>query len=335
MVSAIPHPVRSPRWVLVYQGVNITTDISAMVLSVSYTDYLSELSGEVEIVVEDHDRRWQAPWYPALGDELNLAIGYRGEELLPCGDFQVDQLELAGPPDTFTMRCLAAFITPAMRARNSIGYEGRTLLEIAQTVAEKYGLAVISAPDVIDVAFARVTQKHETDLAFLKRLALEHDYDFTIRGSILVFYSRAALERLAPIETVSRPDLEGFEFRNRTHTTYRSAEVTYQEMISKSLIAQNAAATAPIPGADVLKVLSRCENGQQAILKAQAALHASNMFFVDASLTMPGSIEMASGSAIGLSGFGEFDGTYMVLIARHRLNRATGYTTHLEVSRVF
>ena len=335
MASAISFPVRSPEWVLTYQGVNITADISARVLSISYTDYLSELSGEVEVVIEDHDQRWQASWYPGLGDELKLAIGYRGEGLLPCGDFQIDQLELAGPPDTFTMRCLAAFITPAMRTLNSAGYEDQTLLGIAQTIGAKYGLAVISAPDVIDIAFERVTQKHETDLAFLKRLAVEHDYDFTIRGSILVFYSRTALEAIAPVQTVTRTDLEGFEFRNRTHTTYRAAQVTYQDLTSKSLIIQSAAAIAPIPTSDVLKVVSRCENGQQALLKAQAALNVHNMFFTEASLVMPGSIAMASGNTIELSGFGEFDGAYIILVARHRLDRAHGYTTRLEVSRVF
>jgi phage protein D len=306
-----------------------------MVLSISYTDYLSELSGEVEVVVEDHDQRWQASWYPTLGDELNLAIGYRGEGLLPCGDFQIDQLELAGPPDRFTMRCLAAFMTPAMRTLNSVGYEDQTLLGIAQTIGQKYGLAVISAPDVIDIAFARVTQKHETDLAFLKRLALEHDYDFTVRGSILVFYSRTALEAIAPVQAVTRTELEGFEFRNRTHTTYRAAQVAYQDLTSKSLIIQSAAAIAPIPTGDVLKIVPRCENGQQALLKAQAALDAHNMFFTEASLVMPGSIAMASGNTIEVSGFGEFDGTYVILVARHRLDRAHGYTTRLEVSRVF
>ncbi len=335
MVTAISYPVRAPQWVLTYEGVNITADISAMVLSISYTDYLSELSGEVEVVVEDHDQKWQASWYPALGDELNLAIGYRGEGLLPCGEFQVDQLELTGPPDTFTMRCLAAFITPAMRTRNSVGYEGQTLLGIAQTIAEKYGLALISGPDVIDIAFERVTQKHETDLAFLKRLAVEHDYDFTVRGSILVFYSRTALEAVTPIQTVTRTDLERFEFRNRTHTIYRAAQVAYQDLTAKSVIFQSVAASVPIPTGDALKLVSRCENGQQARLKAQAALHAHNMLFTEATLVMPGSIAMASGNTIEVSGFGEFDGIYIIVVARHRLDRAHGYTTHLEVSRVF
>ncbi len=335
MVAIVSLPVRAPQWALTYQGINITADISEMVLSISYTDYLSELSGEVEVVVEDRDQKWQASWYPTLGDELTLAIGYQGEGLLSCGSFQVDQLELAGPPDTFTLRCLAAFITPAMRTRNSVGYEGETLLGIARDIAAKYGLEVISAPDVIDMAFDRVTQKYETDLAFLKRLALEHSYDFTIRGLVLVFYSRASLETVVPIQTLSRTELESFEFRNRTHTTYRGSQVTYQDPTSKSLIIQSATSAAPIATGDVLKVVSRCENGQQALLRAQAALDAQNMWFIDANLVMPGSIAIASGNTLELSGFGEFDGAYIVLIARHRLDRAHGYTTHIEVSRVF
>ena len=335
MVSAISYPVRTPEWVLNYQGINITADISAMLLSISYTDYLSELSGELEFVIEDHDQRWQTSWYPTLRDEVSLAMGYHGEGLLPCGEFQIDQLELAGPPDTLVIRCLAAFITPAMQTPNSAGYENETLLGIAQTIGQKYGLAVIGTPDVIDIAFERVTQKHETDLAFLKRLALEHDYNFSIRGSILVFYARASLEAIPPVQTVTRTDVERFEFRNRTHAIYRAAEVVYHDLTTKPLIAQGVVATAPIPTGDVLKLVSRCENGQQALLRAQAALHSHNISFIEATVTMPGSVAMASGNTIALSGFGEFDGTYIILVANHRLDRAHGYTTRLEVTRVF
>ncbi len=306
-----------------------------MIVRISYTDHLSELSGDVELVVEDHNRMWQTSWYPGLGDEITLAIGYQGEGLLPCGDFQIDQLELTGPPDTFTMRCLAAFITPAMRTANSIGYEGQTLLGIAQVIAAKYGLSVISAPEVIDVSFERVTQKHETDLGFLKRLAVEYGYDFSVRGSVLVFYSVTALQAVVPTISVTRTDVERFEFRNRTHDTYPTAQVTYQNPFSKSLVVGNASTIAPIPTSDTIKMIARSENSQQALLKCEAALQATNMFFIEGILTMPGSIAMASGNTLQVSGFGEFDGIYIVLVARHLLDRAHGYVTRVEVSRVY
>jgi phage protein D len=334
MAFALSNPVRSPYWVLTYQGIDISAAVSRMVVSVAYRDYLSELSGELEIVFEDHARVWQASWYPGLGDRLNLAIGYRGEAMLRCGDFQIDQLELKGPPDTFTVRCLAAFITVSMRTAYSRGYEGQTLLEIAESVAARYDLSLISAPEVIDLTFDRVTQRHETDLTFLKRLALEHGYDFTVRGTQLIFYSRAALEAVAPLTQIARTDVESFQFRNRTHDIYRSAQVAFQNPSDKSLIVEGASAAASIPTADALKLVARCENSQQASLKAQAALSERNRYFVEGMLTMPGSIEMASGSTIQIAEFGEFDGTYIILEAHHELDRARGYVTRVEVSRV-
>ena len=86
-----------------------------------------------------------------------------------------------------------------------------------------------------------------------------------------------SLEAAAPVRTLSRTELNSFEFRNRTHTTYRGSQVTYQNPTTKSLIFQSVTATAPIPTGDLLKVVSRCENGQQALLRAQAALNAQNM----------------------------------------------------------
>jgi len=334
MAAAISYPVRSPQWVLTYGGVDVTADLMSSVASIGYTDYLSELSGEIEIVVEDRSHLWQTSWYPSVGDDLNLAIGYQNEGLMPCGDFQIDQLELSGPSDSFTIRGLAAFITPAMRTANSSGYEGQSLLEIAELIAAKYGMSVISAPDVIDIAYERVTQRHETDLAFLKRLAIENGYDFTVRGVMLVFYSRAALEATPALLTITRNNVEGFEFRNRTHGTYGSAQVTYQNANKKALITQTTGASTPFPINDVLKLIARAENSQQAAAKAQAALDIHNMHFVEANLTMPGSITMAAGSTIRISGFGQFDGTYLIEVARHQINRAHGYLTRLEVCRV-
>src|ERR1700690_2135955 len=96
IAAATASPVRSAEWVMNYQGIDITQQIAAMILSISYTDWLTDLSGEVEIVVEDNSRKWQGSWYPGLGDQIGLFIGYTGEGLLPCGQFQIDQLELAG-----------------------------------------------------------------------------------------------------------------------------------------------------------------------------------------------------------------------------------------------
>ncbi len=328
MAAGIMLPVRVPNWVITYQGVNITADISHMVRWISHTDRLGGAACEVEVGLEDRGQLWQGPWYPSLGDQLNLMIGYDGGELLPCGDFQVDELELERP-DLFHLRCISAFVTPAMRTANSLGYENQTLTQIAAAIATKYGLTVVGAPDQINVVFERVTQKRETDLSFLRRLANEHGYDFTIRGTQLVFYSRAAIEASAPIWTIGRSSVLEFRFLNRTRQVYKAAQVAYQSAPAKQLIVQTAAAATPAPTGDTLKLVRRCENGQQAALKAQAALHLCNMWFVEAEFVMPGTTLLVGGNAVSVAGWGAFDGTYLIERAVHRLERSGTRTATL------
>jgi phage protein D len=333
MSVAAGYPVRSPRWILNYAGRDITADISRMVISIAYHDYLASRAGEIEVELEDRDRLWQGPWYPALGDKLNLLIGYGGEPLLPCGDFEIDQLELEGPPDVFRLRCLAAYVTPAMRTPNSAAYENQSLLQIASTVAGKYQLSVVGVADPLNPIFARVTQKQESDLAFLTRLATSNGYDFTVRGGELVFYSRSALEAQPPLVTVTRGAVERFAFENRTRRVYKAAQVAYQDPATRSLIAASVAATS-IPTGDTCKLTPRCENGQQATLKAQAALHNGNAWFTNARLTLPGTTALSAGNTIALSGWGSFNDVYLIETARHSLSRRTGYSTEVEIRRV-
>ena len=71
-VAKVPHPV----FVLSYEQKNITSDITPYVRSVTYTDYLSGQSDELEVELEDADGRWARHWYPGKGDTLTLKIGY-------------------------------------------------------------------------------------------------------------------------------------------------------------------------------------------------------------------------------------------------------------------
>ena len=334
MGSLFEYPVRTPQWILTYEGVNITADISQMVVEIIYTDRLTGAAGEIEVELEDHERRWQGPWYPQEGDLTSLLIGYQNESLLPCGDFQVDDLELDLPPDTFRLRGLAAYVTPAMRTCNSAAYENQTLVQIASVIAGKYGLAVVAAPGMVNPAFGRVTQSSETDLEFLHRLARAHDYNFTIRGAQMVFYDRAALEARSAAISISRSDLLRGGFRSKTHRTYKAAEVSYQNPASKQLVTRTVEAVPVPPTGDTLKLAVRCENGQQALVKAQSALHGANMLQTTARLELPGSPALCAGNTATLSGFGAHDGIYLIEIARHRLSRASGYTTEVKLRRV-
>jgi phage protein D len=98
------------------------------------------------------------------------------------------------------------------------------------------------------------------------------------------------------------------------------------------LISQSASAQTPT--GDTLKIVGRVENSQQAIARAAAALNLHNMVFVEAAVEGPGIPIAVSGNVFQLSGWGAFDGRYLVDTARHRIDRATGYTTAYSARRL-
>jgi uncharacterized protein len=343
--GALSYPVRQPAWVLTYSGQNITADITTMVTKISYSDtsgahhqhrggrHSTHETDEVEVTLEDRDRRWQGPSFPVRGDIVSLQIGYDGEQFLDCGDFQVDELELKGPPDTFYLKCIAAVITPTLRTPRSVAYENQTLQQIAGMVAARNGLSVTGAPQNVNVSWQRISQGHETDLYFLRRLALAHNYDFTVRGTQLIFYARTPLESQATVATVDRTQTKTFEFKTKTQRLYRSASVTYQHPYQKNLISATSG-DQDSPTADDLHIVARCENPQQAQLKADSALHDANMLEVTGRLETEGTVLLVAGVNITIQGFAAFDGNYHIQSSKHRLERSSGYTTEIEVRQL-
>ncbi|MCR9267469.1 MAG: hypothetical protein NXI03_07845, partial [Alphaproteobacteria bacterium] len=109
---------------LVYEGVDISADIAPFVIRVTYSDQAHGESDEIEVELEDRDHRWINGWYPAKGDRITLHLGYDGQPLMPCGDFEVDDVEWEAPPDIVRLKGLAAGITSALRTENTIAYEG-------------------------------------------------------------------------------------------------------------------------------------------------------------------------------------------------------------------
>jgi phage protein D len=327
--ATLAYSVRTPVWVLTYAGVNITADITSMVETIVYESHEQHLADEVQMVLEDRDQRWQGPWFPAYGDAVTLQIGYAAEPLLPCGSFQVDELELQGPPDVVHLRCIAAGITPALRTPTSARFEAQTLAQIAATVAARHSFTVVDAPTTASLSFKRVTQRNETDLTFLHRLANAYNYDFSVRGSQLIFYPRGALEAVAPVLTLQRSDLTSFAFKGSTRQVYQAAQVSYQNPVTKTLITQIATDPNAVTG-DTLNLTQRTESATDASARAAAALHRHNMLQATTRLTMPGLPTVVAGNNIAVQGFGQNDGVYLVTAARHRLDRATGYTTEAD-----
>jgi phage protein D len=338
--------VQIPAWNIMYGGTQVAGNLLTHSQHVHYDEAIGGKANVLEIQVEDSARAW-ANNPPVIGTALSLSIGYQGQSLVSCGNFEVDEWEAEGPPDTFLIRAIQAGVTHAIRTSYSQPYEGQTLTSIAKTIAAKYGMSVSIDAVNPDVPYQHITQRLESDLAFLHRLANGQNYEFTIRGDQLVFYSRPKLDAKTissltdkNAQYIYKTDSTRFRIHQQHHgdKTYKKAVVMYFDPLSKKLLqaTANAAATATqgvdLGLQDTLLVRERIENAQQATLRAQAHLHAANMHVLKGEIIIPGSMVYRAGNPVMLSGFGTALDSIKWIIneGKHRLDR-NGYKTSLEL----
>lgn len=316
-----------PIFELFYEQKNITKDVSPYVTSIEYTDVEHGESDELQISFEDSEKLWQGAWIPVKGDSLRAYIGYESEKLLNCGEFEIDELEYDTPPDVITVKGLATGIKKPLRQKNSVGYENKTLKQIAKEFADKHGYTLVG--EIADVRVDRITQHQERDLTFLTKLAEQYGYIFKIAENNLVFYDVKKLKGAKPMQIFEKSDLISINLREKTSQKYKSVQVSYFDPKKKKTVKATARNENVVKG-DTLKITVRCSDKKQAIVKAKAALNTADTK-IEGSLEFVGNPYLVAGSNIELKGIGHFSGKYHIKSARHVLDRSTGYKTYCEV----
>lgn len=322
----VPHPT----WDLILNSRNITRDLDKYVLSVTYEDHEEGEADTVDIALEDKEGKFRGEWYPTKGDTLGLRIGYQGGPFIDCGSFEVDEIGYGGPPDALTFRAIAAGVKEPRRTRQAKAYENTTLKGLAEAVARRAKLALVGAVEAIPIR--RVNQVREGDLEFLRRVADEYGYAFSVKGRQMVFFKRSALAASAPALALDRKDFSQYSFRDKIMEVAAGAEVAYHDPKTKTVKNGKAKATGST-SADTVKLTVRAESSAQAQAKADAALEAANREATTCEGTIYGHLKVLAGASLSLAGFGALSGQYHVKRSRHTLDRAGGYRTEFEARR--
>lgn len=317
----------TPIFKIEYNQKDITKDVSNQVLNIEYTDFEHGQSDEITITFDDTQKLWQSSWIPSKGDSLRVFIGYEGEKLLNCGVFEIDEIEFATPPDILTVKALATGITKALRQNNSVAYENKTLKQIASEIAQKHSLTLVG--EIEDVRVERITQNQERDLTFLKKLAEQYGYIFKIAEGNLVFYKTEKLTGADAAKILYRTDLTRITLSEKTSKNYKAVTVSYHNPKTGKKITATAKNEKCVKG-DTLKITERCENKQQALLKAKAALAKGNNT-IEGSIDLVGTPNLIAGLNVELKDLGYFSGKYHIIQTRHFIDRTSGYGTSLEV----
>lgn len=317
----------TPTFKLEYNQKNITKDVSDYVISIDYADYEHGQSDEISITFEDSEGIWNGAWLPSKGDALRLFIGYVGEKLLNCGIFEIDEIEYETPPDILTVKALATGIKKSFRQENSVGYENKTLKQIANEVAKRHDLTLVG--EIEDIKVERITQDHERDLTFLKRLAEQYGYIFKISENNLVFYKTEKLITAESAKIIYKSDVTSARFIEKTSHLYKSVSVAYRNPKTGKDVTATARNENCVKG-DTLKLSTRAENKQQALIMAKSALQKGN-YTIEGSLYMMGNPFFVAGLNVETKNFGYFSGKYHITEAHHHIDFSLGYSTNLEV----
>jgi uncharacterized protein len=325
--------VAKPYFKILYNGKDITYDVSRYLLSLQYVDHTEGESDELTITLEDTDELWQNQWYPEKGATLYAEIGIQGGEVLQCGTFEIDEPEMSGPPSIVSIRALAIGIHGKLKTKKGgRNHEGKTLSQIVHTLAATNGYTVQGT--ITDIRFGRISQNRETDLQFLARLAAEYGHYFSIRGKIMTFTNYSSLESRAASFSLKKTDLILYNFRDKTSGIYKRARVRFHNPERNVLVDYQTPDEPDIETDNDLEIETKAENQQQAEAKAKAALHRSNTLMQSGNITFPGNTYACAGNNVELSGFGKLSGTYFFLTTTHTIDQSSGWICEGEIKRV-
>jgi hypothetical protein len=320
---------------ILYENVDITTDIAPWLLGVEYTDSIDK-ADDLQLNIWD-DGRWRGAWAPTEGAKLSaeLHISEGGQTArIQCGTFAIDEIEYSGPPTTACIKATSAWVTTALRREQKTrAWESITLKGIAETVAKKAGLQLLySARN--NPTYNRIDQCRKGDLEWLRHLATREGLRVKVSDGQLILYSQEEFDAMSGIETLHWGDgrIIGYRFATGITTGYSKCKCKWRDPHSKKVhefeyIPDDAPATG-----QTLRINERCESEAEAERVGKHRLQAKNRRLKDGSLDLVGDIRMLAGQNIEVSGFGSaVDGKLAIEEARHSL---WPYTVGLGLRKV-
>lgn len=322
-----------------YESVDITADLRSYMLSWTYTDNLSGQADDLQLTLEDSQALWIGPWAPQEGAVLvaeirrgNWIEGARND-VLPLGQFELDELEGEDRPSTVTIKATSVPESSSLRGeQKDRAWEKVTLSVIANDIAKGAGLEILFDTED-NPEYDRMEQTGETDLSFLMRLCNDSGLCLKVTGDRMVIFDEEKYERLDPVDTINRytSGVKNLRWRRTLQGLYSSCRVDYQGPNSKSKLSATFTPPNPPKTKRVLRINEQVDSHKAALRLACKKLRNENKNAVSVSFTLPGDTRYVAGVTLMLDGFGVLNGKYIVTQATH--SQQSGYETSLELRR--
>jgi phage protein D len=326
---------------LLYEGADISRDIAPFLISFSYTDNAGDKADDLAITLEDRKGNWRGPWFPSKGATIRATIitrnwyGPNETKSLPCGTFEIDEIECSGPPTQVQIKAVSTLISKPMRQEQKTkAWENVKLSVIAGDIAKKNGLKLFwdSSNDPL---FERRDQVEMSDLEFLQTRCRDYGIGIKVADAQLVCYDEETYEAKDSVAAISFGDkrVKSHRFRTKTRGTYKGARVQYHDPVKDENFEVYADDDDVEETEQVLVINQRVDTLADAENIAEKKLHEANKKETTGSLTMVGDMRFVGGSNVDVSGWGKFDGKYFIEKATHNVSKGNGYETSIDLRR--
>jgi len=336
---------------LTYNGANISEDIAPFLLDYNYTDNAAGKADDLQLSLQDKRGLWRGDWYPSKGAKIKATIITEHWEkpgqivTLPCGEFEIDSLQATGPPDTVNIKGVSVPVSSNLRGeKKSKAWEKISLSQIGAEIAGKAGLAYIFEADT-NPKYDRQDQVRESDLAFLLRLAQAAGLALKVTSRQIVFFDEEKYEGKSSVRKLVRgqTDIISYDFGTESSDTYSEAEVSYQDPeTGEDILASYKPSNGPKVGQKLTinerpvvatKGASKAVKIEAAKKHAKKKLRDKNKKETVATFAVTGDPRLVSGVTVEVSGWGVFDGKYIIETATHTIGN-NGYTVSIKMRKV-
>ena len=262
------------------KGHDVTLDLMPYLVSLTYTDKADEELDDLQIVLEDREGIWQGDWLPQTGDVIEASIlteNWReigAVEELPCGKFEVDEMELessAEGGDTVTVKAVPAAVKSSlMLQKKTRSWEKTPITTVIADIAGAAGLDTLyRGPELV---YERVEQRQESDLEFMQRITKEQGLRLAVKSDRVVVYAGQTADQLEPIAirraSEADPgeglDFQSFRAKRTTEGIYTQCVVGYTKAADSETIETQYEPNIPPTTGRVLYINKRIENQAQA-----------------------------------------------------------------------
>jgi phage protein D len=177
----------TPAWQISVGGGSVTGDLNDRLLELVLTLHDGHENDELTIQVDDRDF---AVADPGTGTEVSVSIGYKETGLVYQGKFKVDSVSVHGFPMRMQITATGADQKEAQKQQRSLKYEKKTLGDIINECAARYGLQAYVSGELASIQYPYLNQTEESDWHLNTRLSHDHDALFSVKNGIWMFVKR-------------------------------------------------------------------------------------------------------------------------------------------------